>query len=123
MFFHERKDMLLDYSPNVTEDMYITNMHPFFTTIVFGLFAKLGVNVFGNIDIGVGIYTFIQMVLYAGVFSYTLCYFEKLGMNNKLKTGLLVFSFDMSVISSIQYLYAEGYHVCSDLYHTNAYDV
>ncbi|SNU04828.1 hypothetical protein SAMN06297422_10214 [Lachnospiraceae bacterium] len=91
MFFHERKDMLLDYSPNVTEDMYITNMHPFFTTIVFGLFAKLGVNVFGNIDIGVGIYTFIQMVLYAGVFSYTICYFEKLGMNNKLKTGLLVF--------------------------------
>ena len=84
MFFHERKDMLLDYSPNVGEDVYITNMHPFFTTIIFGLFAKLGIVVFGKIEVGVGIYTFIQMIMYAGVFSFILCYFEKQGLSRKV---------------------------------------
>ncbi len=91
MFFHERKDMLLDYSPNVADDVYITNMHPFFTTVIFGIFAKLGVNLFGDIEIGVGIYTFIQMVLYSVVFSYIICYFEKLGLNKKFKNIILVF--------------------------------
>ncbi|MBO4862770.1 MAG: hypothetical protein J5517_00240 [Eubacterium sp.] len=84
MFFHERKDMLLDYSPNVGEDVYITNMHPFFTTIIFGLFAKIGINIFGNIEVGVGLYTFIQMIMYAAVFSFTLCYFEKQGLSKKV---------------------------------------
>ncbi len=91
MFFHERKDMLLDYSPNVADDVYITNMHPFFTTIIFGLFAKLGISVFGHIEVGVGIYTFIQMTLYALVFGATLCYFEKLGMKKGFKKVLNIF--------------------------------
>lgn len=91
MFFHERKDMLLDYSPNVGKDVYITNMHPFFTTIIFGLFAKLGINVFGNIEVGVGIYTFLQMIMYAAVFAYTICYFERLGLKKNFRTLLLVF--------------------------------
>ena len=91
MFFHERKDMLLDYSPNVADNVYITNMHPFFTTVIFGIFAKLGVNLFGDIEIGVGIYTFIQMVLYSVVFSYIICYFEKQGLNKRFKNIILVF--------------------------------
>ncbi len=91
MFFHERKDMLLDYSPNVGEDVYITNMHPFFTTVVFGLFAKLGTEVFGKIDIGIGIFTFIQMIMYAVVFAFTICYFEKNGLSSRVKKILHVF--------------------------------
>ncbi len=91
MFFHERKDMLLDYSPNVAEDVYITNMHPFFTTVIFGLFAKLGTEVFGKIEIGIGIFTFIQMVMYTLVFAYTLCYFESRGLSRKMKRILHVF--------------------------------
>ena len=55
-------------------DAYYTNHHPFATTKLFELFFKLGLNVFGDIRIGVAIYIVLHMMFLATVFTVALQY-------------------------------------------------
>lgn len=64
-------------------EAYYTNHHPFATTMLFELFFKLGLNVFGDINIGVAIYVFLHMLFLAAVFTVALQYLRHIGITKK----------------------------------------
>ncbi len=71
---------------------FYTNHHPFLTTLLFEAFFKLGLNVFGNITIGVAIYTIFHMVVSAVVFTVALQYLRFAGVtrNRRLVIQLVI---------------------------------
>ena len=64
-------------------EAYYTNHHPFATTKLFELFFKLGLYVFGDINIGVAIYVFLHMLFLATVFTVALQYLRHVGITRK----------------------------------------
>ena len=64
-------------------EAYYTNHHPFATTKLFELFFKLGLYVFGNINIGVAIYVVLHMLFIATVFTVALQYLRRIGVTKK----------------------------------------
>ena len=64
-------------------ETYYTNHHPFATTMLFELFFKLGLYVFGDINIGVAIYVFLHMLFLAAVFTVALQYLRHIGITKK----------------------------------------
>ncbi len=75
------------YINNITTihppEAYYTNHHPFATTMLFELFFKLGLNVFGDINIGVAIYVVLHMLFLATVFTGALQYLRHIGITKK----------------------------------------
>ncbi len=55
---------ILDMTPNIDETVFITNHHPYILTVIFGRFAKLGMEL-GDINKGIAIYTLCQMICMA----------------------------------------------------------
>lgn len=55
----------------------LSNHHPIFHTGIISIFVNLGINLFGNINYGVAMYTVVQMSLMAISFSYVLYYLYK----------------------------------------------
>ena len=51
--------------------------------MLFELFFKLGLNVFGDINIGVAIYVFLHMLFLAAVFTVALQYLRHIGITKK----------------------------------------
>ena len=80
----------LSYSALRGENIYFSNSHPFCTTLLFGLFAKLGV-LFGNIKYGIAIYCLFQMILTAFVFSSMFSYLLKIGVKRSIVVFFYVF--------------------------------
>ena len=72
-----------DITPVHPPEAYYTNHHPFATTMLFELFFKLGLNVFGDINIGVAIYVFLHMLFLATVFTVALQYLRHIGITKK----------------------------------------
>ncbi len=72
-----------DITPVHPPEAYYTNHHPFATTMLFELFFKLGLNVFGDINIGVAIYVFLHMLFLAAVFTVALQYLRHIGITKK----------------------------------------
>ena len=64
-------------------DAYYTNHHPFAVTKLFELFFKLGLNIFGNINIGVAIYIALHMLFLSAVFTVALQYLRYIGITRK----------------------------------------
>ncbi|MCR4611537.1 MAG: DUF6020 family protein [Lachnospiraceae bacterium] len=62
---------------------YYTNHHPFATTMLFELFFKLGLNIFGDINIGVAIYVVLHMLFISAVFTTALQYLRYIGVTPK----------------------------------------
>lgn len=69
----------LKYSAVRGPEIYATNHHPYFVTLLFGLFAKLGLAM-GDITWGVAIYCFGQMLLTALVLTFVWYYLRRLGL-------------------------------------------
>lgn len=82
----------LQYSPVRGEQIYATNHHPYFTTVLFGLFAKFGLLVDGNIRYGVALYCLCQMVLTALVLTGVWFYLRRIGLPAKYCKAGLVFT-------------------------------
>ena len=64
-------------------DAYYTNHHPFAVTKLFELFFKLGLNVFGDIKVGIAIYVVLHMLFLAAVFTVALQYLRHIGVTKK----------------------------------------
>lgn len=64
-------------------DTYITNHHPVFLTVIFGLFAKFGM-LLGNIKYGIAVYTVLQMATFAFTFSCCLAYLKRIGVGRSV---------------------------------------
>ncbi|WP_292197756.1 DUF6020 family protein [Butyrivibrio sp.] len=77
-FFHIRQDFILNLSAVKDPDVFITNMHPFFDTIIFGSFIKIGLSIFGSAAAGQTLYSITQMIVTAFMFSGVIIFVEKL---------------------------------------------
>ena len=76
MFFHiETK--YLDYAVLLDPDVYITNHHPVLHTVLLGGLAKIG-DLMGNVNIGIFIYSIIQIVIVVFTLALTIYYMRKL---------------------------------------------
>ncbi len=81
----------LQYSPIRGEDVFATNHHPYFTTVLFGLFARLGLTL-GNIRYGVGLYCLLQLLALALITTAIWTYLRRLGLGVRVCRGGLVFT-------------------------------
>lgn len=67
---------------------YLNDHMPIATTIIAGLFAKIGIN-HGNVTLGVGLYSFVQMILTSLVFATVL---RKIGrIDRRVFYALMIF--------------------------------
>lgn len=77
-----------DYVPLISEKMQITNHHPVIHTLMLGISLFLG-HKLGNDNLGLFLYSIIQISFLAGVLAYSLKYMIK-DMHINSKWGLLV---------------------------------
>lgn len=74
-------------------NIFYSNDHPFLHTQITGLFIKFGLR-HNNLELGYGMYTFLQMLMYIIGFSLllaTLCHFHVKQL--MIKAGLLIYAF------------------------------
>lgn len=90
MFFH-RPQWLTALSAVRGDNIYITNHHPYFTTVLFGSFAQIGVWL-GNVAYGIALYCLLQMALTAFVFAGAAYYVRWLGLSERWRKALVLFS-------------------------------
>ncbi|MDE6261301.1 MAG: hypothetical protein K2M42_10645 [Oscillospiraceae bacterium] len=81
----------LKYSPVRGENVYATNHHPYFTTLLFGLFAQFGLAL-GNISYGVAAYNLLQLFATALAMAGSWFYLRHLGLSEKATRAGLVFT-------------------------------
>lgn len=75
--------------PKVT----ITNHHPVLHTILLGTCLKIG-TIIGNDNLGLFLYSIIQILILSSTLAYTICFLKEKGMNYKyLIVMLLIYSF------------------------------
>lgn len=80
-----------EYSPWFGIREYtITNHHPFFSTVLFGCFYKLGIWL-GSAYYGVCIYTILQMLFLSSVFVGTSFYLRRIGISDRATKYFLRF--------------------------------
>jgi len=81
-YFHYNVRFIL-FSPAVGQEYYITAHHPPFITFLVGTFAKIGL-VFGeNITVGMMLYSLLQMLLFAAVFTAAVMYLQYIGVGKR----------------------------------------
>lgn len=81
----------LQFSAVRGPDIYATNHHPYFTTVLYGLFAKLGLWM-GNVGRGVALYCLLQMLLMALALTGVWFYLRRIGLREKYCRAGLVFT-------------------------------
>ena len=80
----------LRYSAVRGPEVYATNHHPYFTTLLYGAFAKIGLLLDGNIFYGVALYCLCQMLVMALVLTGVWFYLRRLGLPGRsCKVGLV----------------------------------
>lgn len=88
-FFHHPADWILNLTSVRGDDIYVTNHHPYFTTLVFGFFAKIGLWL-GDISYGVALYNLIQMIVMAFTLSLVWFYLHWMGLSVRgTKIGII----------------------------------
>ena len=68
----------------------MSNHHPLFNTFVIGIFANLG-GLFENYNIGIAMYSIVQMLALSGIFAYTVYYMAKKEVPLSLRVITLIF--------------------------------
>ena len=81
----------LRFSPVRGEGVYATNHHPYFTTLLFGLFARAGLAL-GDIRWGVALYNLLQLLLAAGIMTGVWFYLRRIGLKRGIFRGGLIFT-------------------------------
>lgn len=69
----------------------LTNHHPVFHTGLIAIFLNIGINLFGNINLGVAMYTIFQMIAMATMFSIVLYYLSKKEIPLFIRIVILLF--------------------------------
>ena len=77
----------LDSIVVINENITLTNFNPILHTLLLGNLFKLGVNI-GNVNFGLFLYSFLQMIIVVLILSYTLKFLYKEGV--KVKYLLLI---------------------------------
>jgi hypothetical protein len=71
-------------------DSILSNAHPIFTTLLFGIFIRFGM-LLGSANIGILLYSLFQMIIVAAAFSYVLQYMAKQNIHIYVQTWTLLF--------------------------------
>lgn len=79
-------DSVIVTDPNV----YFTNHHPIFHTLLLGGCIKLGL-LFSNFNLGLFFYTLLQTITLISVLSYTICYMKKINISFRTRLFVLLF--------------------------------
>ncbi len=87
-FFHI-KTKYIESVVLLDENVWITNHHPVFHTLLLGGCIKLGVSIL-NFNFGLFLYTLIQTITLVGTLSYTIYYMRKLNTPYFLRLLILV---------------------------------
>ena len=81
-----------DYSILLDENVIITNHHPVVHTLLLGTCLKIG-NIIGNDNLGLFIYSLIQILILSSVLSFTISYMTKIKVPYKYRIiTLLIYS-------------------------------
>lgn len=72
----------LDSIVVINDNITLTNFNPILHTLLLGNLFKLGVNI-GNVNFGLFLYTFLQMIVVVAVLSYSLKFLYKEGVKSK----------------------------------------
>lgn len=72
------KTKYMDYSVSIDESVTITNHHPVAHTILLGSSVELGHNLFNSTNIGLFIYSVIQIIILASSLAFTIKFMNKL---------------------------------------------
>ena len=91
-WFLHRPTEWLQYSAVRGPEVYATNHHPYFTTVLYGAFAKLGLLLDGNIFYGVALYCLCQMLVMALVLTGVWFYLRRLGLSGRICRAGLAFT-------------------------------
>lgn len=68
------------YSILIDRNVIITNHHPVVHTLLLGFCAKIGIVLFNNINVGLFIYSIIQILILSFTLSYTIYYMKKINI-------------------------------------------
>ena len=76
----------------IDENVKITNHHPVLNTLILGSCLNIG-HTLGNDNLGIFIYTFLQIILFSSTLAYLISNLKNLKINNWIRTlTLLIFS-------------------------------
>ncbi len=81
----------LQYSAVRGADVFATNHHPYFTTVLFGAFAKLGLKL-GDVQYGVALYCLLQLIATAAICVGGWTYLRRLGLDRRICRAGLIFT-------------------------------
>lgn len=92
VMWYDTANQLLQWNhlPNLFTSGQLTDHHPVFDTMIFGLFVQLG-NVLGSGDYGVFLYSIIQSVVTACSLAYCLQFMRQIGASHRLLMVSLAF--------------------------------
>ncbi|MBQ2405707.1 MAG: hypothetical protein II312_03375 [Lachnospiraceae bacterium] len=82
---------LADTVELISEDVLLVDHHSVLYTIILGSFVKLGQYIFNSENIGIFMYTIVQMIFTAWVLAYSLYKMKKYNVNAGIRTVSLVF--------------------------------
>lgn len=68
----------------------LTNHHPVFHTFFISIAMHIG-KLLGNYNLGVAIYSIVQMLVASGIFSFTIYYMAKRGVDSRFRILILLF--------------------------------
>ena len=77
------------YSVMLDESVLITNHHPVIHTLLLGGCVKIG-TLFNSTNLGLFIYSIIQIAILSSTLAFTLCYLKKIKVNFKLRRNILL---------------------------------
>lgn len=88
MFFHiETK--YLDYAVLLDPNVYITNHHPVLHTVILGGLTKIG-DLIGNVNIGIFMYSILQISVVVSTLSFTISYMKKINTPSIIRIITLI---------------------------------
>ena len=82
----------LRYSPVQGPEIHATNHHQYFTTVLYGLFAKVGMLLDGNIFYGVALYCLCQTLVMALALTGVWFYLQRVGLPRRYCRRGLIFT-------------------------------
>ncbi len=74
----------------IDENVILTNHHPIIHTILIGSCLKIGLSLFNSTNIGLFIYSIIQITILSSTLSYTIKFMKKLNLNIKYRLICLI---------------------------------
>lgn len=112
--FHQEPTWVLARTAVRGDEIFITNHHPVFLTLIYGLVVQLGLTI-GNTSLAIGIFSILQMMITSLSFAIALAYFvSKTNLPVKLAKifALCIGTFPPHALWSISMIKDTSFSIC-----------